>query len=64
MTYVYLTFIFYFFSLSSSTWKHWPTANRTAEKKMHAVDARFWPLPLTKTQNDDVEPTQQNERSD
>ena len=36
-----------------------PTANHT-EKQMHVVDACFWPLPLTTTQNDGVEPTQEN----
>ena len=29
-----------------------PTANRTAEKQMHVVDACFFPLPLTTTDGD------------
>ena len=41
-----------------------PTANHTAEKQMHVVDACFWPLPQTTTQNDGVETTQEREQSD
>ena len=62
MTFIFDFFFFesVFFYLENTT----PTARYTAEIQMHVVDACFWPLPLTTTQNDGVEPTQENERSD
>ena len=64
-----MTFILNSFFFSSESVFLFPenatsTANRTAEKQTHVVDACFWPLPLTTTQNDWLEPMQENERSD
>ena len=41
--------VFFFESVVLSLENTTPTANCTAEKQMHVMDACFWPLPLITT---------------
>ena len=50
MTFIFFNEVFFFSFYKSIFSNGTPTANHTAEKQMHVMDAWYWPLPLTTTQ--------------